>query len=191
MMFDLEPSALPNGYGDAILPLAAARAWVREDGTEHDAIITACRDIAISMVEQYTQLALGPRTGLIVRFDEFGDGMRIPIGPAANVDVTALSYVDAEGARIDMVAGDWRVRRGGVLAPGIGKSWPAGASDVAVTFSSGFPGALCPSALIAGVRLMTAHLYDRRDALLSEGIEGDVPTGVLVFCRPWRESSGL
>lgn len=191
MMFDLQPSALPNGYGDSILPLAIARAWVREDSTEFDAVISVCRDIAISMVEQYTQLSLAQRTGLVVRFDHFGDDMRIPVGPAASLAVTAISYIDANGAQISLSSGDWRTARGGYLVPGIGKSWPSVASDVAVTFSAGYAANACPAALVGGVRLMTAHLYDRRDALLSEGIEGDVPTGVLMFCRPWREGGGV
>src|SRR3546814_5301127 len=57
---------------------------------------------------------------MVARFDNFGEGMRAGVGPAASVDVTAVSYVDTAGTVINMDATDWRVGVDGRLLAAIG-----------------------------------------------------------------------
>src|SRR3546814_7862521 len=116
-------------------------------------MIKALRNASIDMVQQYSGTRLNLTTGMVARFDNFGEGMRAGVGPAASVDVTAVSYVDTAGTVINMGATDWPGGVDGRLLPAIGASWTGAAGPVTVTFSAGFAVAQCPGALVSAVQL--------------------------------------
>ena len=66
-MFELAPFDLPEGYGDAILPLAAVKQYlsIEADETEFDELLPLLRDAAIDMVEKHSGVIMGPRTGMV------------------------------------------------------------------------------------------------------------------------------
>src|SRR3546814_7726927 len=115
---------------------------------------------------------------MVARVDNFGEGMRAGVGPAAGVDVTAVSYVDTAGTVINMDATDWRVGVDGRLLPAIGASWPVAAGPVTVTFSAGFAAGQCPGALVSAVKLMLGHLFANREAVVTRGTVSELALGV-------------
>lgn len=188
MLFHLTPSAPAEGYGEALLPLAAAKAHLRieSDITADDDLIAALRDAAINMVEQYCGLRLAVQTGLVARFAGFGSGMRMGIGPASTVTVQSVSYVDATGSSVALASADWRVAVDGGLEPGIGRSWPVASGPVSVTFSAGYPSGAAPSPLITAAKMFLAHLYANREAVVAGVVSGEVPMGFKMLCSSYR-----
>lgn len=191
MLFHLSPIAAGEGYGDAILPLADAKAHLRleVDDSDDDALVGALRDAAIDAVEKLCGVRLGLTTGLVATFAAFADRLRMPVGPMATVAVAGITYVDGDGAAVTMDAADWRLGAGGYLTAGsglAGGSWPSGARDVAVTFSAGYPEGSVPGSLLMAVKLMLGHLYKNRDAVLATSLIGELPLGVTMLCAPYQ-----
>ena len=185
MLFTLTPTAPGAGYGDALLPLPALKAWLRVDGNDEDELITALRDVAINAVEQYANLRMGPCEGLQATFQGFGGSMRMGIDPVATLVVTAVSYQDRYGASVDLTDADWRIGVNGGLLPAIGAQWPAG-SAVRVTFGVGFPAGKCPPSLITAAKMFAAHLYANREAVVFNSTTGELPLGFRMLCDPYR-----
>lgn len=186
MLFHLTPTAPAEGYGEALLPLVEAKAWVRVIADDDDDLIGALRDAAINMVEQYTGTRLALTTGLVARFEGFGPGMRMGVGPAASVDVQSVSYVDASGTTVTLADGAWRVAVDGALVPAIGTCWPVSSGPVTVTFDAGFAAGAAPSPLITAAKMFLAHLFENREAVVLGTITSEVPMGFMMLCAPYR-----
>jgi len=189
MLFTLSPSAMPAGYGEALLPLDALKAHLGVFADDDFELIAALRDVAIDAVEQYAQLRLARRTDMLITFDRFDPRMRLSVGPTASLQVTAIDYVDANGAAQSIADGVWRVAPDARLLPAIGTSWPAGATDVAVTFSAGFESGACPPGLIHAAKMFAAHLYANREAVTYSGLSvsaAEVPYGFAMLCDQYR-----
>jgi len=187
MLFQLTPSAMPEGYGEALLPLAECKAWLSIDSgaTEFDALIGVIRDAAIDGVEKYVNQFMGPRTGVVATFVGFaagGSAMRLGRGPEASVVVTAIDYLDADGVADAIDAGGWRWTVNG-LVPATGTRWPVGGSEVRVTFDAGYAANACPPALKTAGLMFVGHLFANREALIEGGLRGDLPAGVMWWCN--------
>ena len=186
-ILSLSNSPLPVGYGEALLPVAQAKAWLNVVTDEWDALIEALRDASIDAVEQYTSLYLAPRTDLVARFTGFdGTPMRLGRGPDATVAVTGVSYVDGDGAPVALTTADWRVLAGGRLAPAVGTCWPTSYGDVTVTFDVGFPDGAAPPGLLQAARFFLAHLFANREAVVMNGATGELPLGFCMLCDQHR-----
>lgn len=186
MLFTLTPAAQADGYAEAIVPLAEVKAWVRVVTDDEDVLIAALRDAAVDFVEQYCNVRLGPVTGLVATFAAFGGRMRPGIGPVSTVKVTAIDYVDADGAEAAIEGGGWRVGQAGDVLPAIGTAWPSGGSDVAVTFDAGYPAGACPPMLVTAAKMFVAFLYDAREGIIANGMTADAPLGVTRLCDRYR-----
>lgn len=190
MLFTLTPQAMPDGYGEAVLPLGACKAWLSIDAEveEFDMLIEALRDASIDMVEKYTNLFLGPRTGLEARFDGFpsASGVALRVGRGPRLAVTAVSYVDGAGDAVAIEAAGWRVDARGGLLPALSASWPAAAGGVTVTFSAGFAAGECPPGLATAAKMFLAHLFANREAVVTSGAAGELPLGFRTLCDQHR-----
>ena len=177
MLFELKPGLVPEGYGESILSLAAAKAHCRVLTTDDDDLIEALRDAAVDAVEQMTMKYLAPRTGLIWVGAGFGADMVLGKGPDA--DITAIEYDDTAGVVQTLDAGAWRIGVHGRILPAVGTSWPSDCGgEVRITFDAGFAAGAVPGALVAAVRMLTVHFYDNREAVITGSIAVDVPFGV-------------
>jgi uncharacterized phiE125 gp8 family phage protein len=189
MLLTLSPAARTADYGEALVPLADLRLWLRVDGQDEDNLIEALREAAIDMVEQYCGIRMGPVSGLVARFDRFRPELVIGIGPRATLVVTEIAYQDSKGDPLFLSDGDWLFDGFGALVPS--GAWPSCGSSVAVTFDVGFPPGTCPSALIQAVRMFVSHLYKNREAVMSGVSAQEVPLGVIHLCNLYRSSPGL
>lgn len=188
MLFTLTPVDIVEGYGDGILSLADAKAHLRVDAdyTDDDDLIGLLRDAAIDAVEKYCNMRLARTEGMIARFEGFGPGMRMGVGPEATVEVTAISYVDSTGGDASVDAGGWRLDVLGRVIPSVGGAWPSTYGPVTVTFDAGYTDANRPAALVQAARFMLAHLYSQREAVLTGTISGELPLGFRFHCDRYR-----
>lgn len=176
MHFELQPAALPSGYCDGILPLAAAKAHCRVTHVAEDDLIEALRDAAIDLVERMSGLSIGERTGLLWVGAGFGPVMRLSPGPVTAV--TGIAY-DGPTGEVTLTSDDWRLGPHGRLLPAYGTDWPADCEgNVRVTFNAGYGSTTRPSALLSAVRMMTAHMYENREAVAGGQARMEVPLGV-------------
>lgn len=188
MLFTLTPVDLVEGYGEGILPLADAKAHLRVDADYFvdDDLIGLLRDAAIDAVEKYCNLRLDRTEGMVARFEGFGPGMRMGVGPEATVDVTGVSYIDSSGVTVSIDTGGWRLDVLGRVIPAVGSAWPTTYGPVTVTFDAGYTPANRPPALVQAARFMLAHLYSQREAVLTGTISGELPLGFRFHCDRFR-----
>jgi uncharacterized phiE125 gp8 family phage protein len=186
MLFQLTPSAPVEGYGEALLPLDAAKLFLRVDGTDEDSLVEALRDAAIDMVEQYTNLRLAPCSGIEARFGAFEPILRLGVGPAFSLDIVSVHYT-IDGTDTLLPSTDWMLAPGGALMPAPGKAWPTANGGIVVTFTAGYPAGRCPGVLIHAAKMFATHLYDNRDVVLEQRLMGELPLGFRTLCDLKRE----
>lgn len=190
-VFSLDPAAMPAGYGDAILPLAIAKAHLRVDGTDEDVLVGVLRDAAVDLVERYCGMPLGPRTGFVW---QGGPGCLVAnrpvhLGMHPVTGITDFRAVDATGVEVIATIADFRIGPHDRLEPKPGKSWPDATGGATITFDAGFAGGAVATkapGLVQAVRLFLGHLYENREAVSAQGAEGEIPLGVQWACARYR-----
>lgn len=186
MIFTLSPVAATEGYGEAILPLAAAKRQIKVEIDDDDQLIAVLRDAAIGFVEQYTNVRLGRSEDMVASFAGFCSAMRLGVGPAATVEITAVSYINSDGDSMDMDEDEWRLGVDGSLLPALNTCWPSGAGIVTVTFDAGYTDDDRPAALVQAAALFLGYLYRNREAVMETGMDGAIPTNVAWLCDRYR-----
>lgn len=191
MIFTLDIAAMPAGYGEALLPLAAAKAHLRVLHDDEDDLIDALRDAAVTMVEQFTGLVLAPRTGadaMVWRAEALPvttAPIRLGVRPIRSI--VSMSYLDSAGDEQAVDVADLRIVDGDSIMPKPGARWPVGvAGGVTVTFAVGLDGGKVPASLIHAAKMFVATLYDQRELAVSDGLEGEITAGFAMMCRPYR-----
>ncbi len=112
--------------------------------------------------------------------------MRMGIGPAATVQVTGISYIDADGADVAMSAGSWRLDVLGGLIPALNALWPTSYGPVTVTFTAGYEASNRPSSLVMAARMMLVQMFESWDVMLSGEVSIDAPKGFRFLCDQVR-----
>ncbi len=153
--------------GEAILPLAEAKASARITHNDQDAVLIGIRNAALTDIERRSGLALSASswrwsaTRLTSRVD-------LPIGPATSV--TSITYNDAEG--VEQTYGDARLVDGRVF-PSASGSWPPVYDYAAVEFEAGPPPPDDLAVLIVAAQIQFQILENRGrdDQKFIEGME--------------------
>lgn len=151
--------------GEDILPLADAKDHlnITAGDTDHDAVIEAFRDDAISWAEGYTGFSFQSRQ-FLWSVDRFCKRIALPRGPVSSVD--SVKYYDSEGTDTTIDAGDY-VLGNNIVAPASDASWPipdGRPGGVRVTFTAGFEAAEdIPRYLLASAKLAMTALFEDRD----------------------------
>lgn len=164
------------------LSIDDVRAFLKQDGTDDDALITALIAGARSWCEAFTRRALVTREVDLV-LDEFPalsplSGRReiaLPLGRATAI--TAIYYTDTDGAAQTLTGPDADPAGtdfqqdidddyGGIIVPGYGLDWP-GTRDVLgavrVRYLAGYGDASdIPAQLLDAMRFHVASLYESR-----------------------------
>jgi uncharacterized phiE125 gp8 family phage protein len=186
MLFTLTPIDVAEGYGEGILPLADAKAHLRILHDDEDHKIAFCRDAAVQAVERYTNVQLGRTSGIVAKFEGFGPGMRMGIGPAATVEVTGISYVGSDGAPVAMDAGSWRLDVLGGLLPALNTAWPTTYGPVTVTCTAGYTDQNRPPVLVMAARMMLVMMFENWEAMLAGEVSIEAPKGFRFLCDQVR-----
>lgn len=182
-----------------LVTLADAKAHLRvdEDLTDEDDLVTTLRDAAIDLVESYLHRALLQQTWRLT-LDAFPECDRFVRLPRPNLlAVTAVGYVDADGAPQTMAPADYVADAAtlpGELALAYGASWPVARCQrnaVTITFTAGYGSAAAavPKAIIAAVLLVLGDLYANREGQIVGTIVAENPTVVaLLASHLYREA---
>lgn len=189
MIFELLHAPFPDGYGDALLPLAECKTHLRVTSADEDDLIEVLRDAAIEFIEQYCAVRLGPVTGLRWQAQGFPSAANVPVMLSASpvTAITAVTWRDGTGAEVVGVPGDYRVSAGGDVLPAIAGQWPSGVGgSVVIVFDAGYPEGEAPRSLLMAVKMFLGHLWTHREAVVDSGSMGEVPLGVRQLCAPFR-----
>lgn len=167
-----------------VVTLAEAKAWLRVDASDDDALI----DDLIARAEAFIE---GPRGigGALMQqawrlsLDEWPtEAIEIRFGGVITVD--KVTYEDTGGTRQTWAASKYRVDLAGYpvrIVPVTGETWPAAAlvpGAIEVDFTAGAQNASdVPPDLRQAVLMLVAHWYEHREAAL-EGALSQMPLGV-------------
>ena len=190
MQFALDPAALPDGYGEAVLSIAAAKAHLRVLHDDEDDLITALRDAAVQMVEQYCSIRLNPMTGsdaLVWRGEVLPRDSRcgVRLGARPVTEIVSVTYLDGANVSQSMDVATLRISDQDMILPVPGASWPGDdAGAVVITFEAGMDDQ--PAPLIAAAKMFLGTLYLQRETIVTGGAVAEVPMGFRHLCNPWR-----
>lgn len=173
--------------GEAVLPLADAKAHLRVLDDDSDELIAALRDAAVDMVEQYAEKALVSRN-----FEWRGrlqQAMEMGIGPVTAL--ASVTYLDADGALQTLAhASALRIALRDRIEFKTDVDVPdqADGDGVAViTFTAGYGGGQpLPPSLVAACRMMLGHLFMNREAVTFGSGAVEMPFGVRQMCGPYK-----
>ena len=187
MIFELLHAPMPDGYGEALLPLDLCKLHLGVTQDDHDELIEALRDAAIDFIEQFCAVKLLSTPEQAWRGECFPDrGRPLRLGMQKVTAITAIRWAGRSGLPVIGDVADFRVAMGRELLPAIGKRWPADVGgDVQVTFTAGYPEDAAPQSLLAAARLFMGHLWQNREAVI-DGMTAEVPFGVRSMCAPFR-----
>lgn len=192
MVFTLDIAALPDGYADAVLPLAAAKAHLHVLEDDDDDLIEALRDAAVEMVEKYTGVILNPRTGddaltwraeCLPAGQADRAGVSLGVGPVTGI--LSAAWLDSAGDEQSIDVATLRIVDQRTIAPLPGSTWPRGvAGGVVIRFEAGL--ASTPAPLVTAAKMFLATLYRHRETIVTAGLVEEVPHGFAMLCRPYR-----
>ena len=166
--------------------LAEAKAWLRVEGTEEDALIGALITAARQHIEGFTRRAL-VTTGYTLKLDAFPYDARnqsreivLPRPPLASL--TSIEYLDTNGALQTLNPTTYVVDTYAQPAKVFCRTetaWPAtytvpNAITLVYTAGYGTPAAI-PAGLLIALRYIVAHWYELRTPVNVGNIVNEIP----------------
>lgn len=139
------------------ITLGLAKQHLEYDADDRDDLIQSYIHAAANHIEDVTGLAL-TRLSRAIELDGFPEKntpVRLGVGP--DVDVTAVAYVDDEGATQTLTG--W-TSFGQIIRPET--VWPANARTVTVTATYGYDSV--PEAIVQAQLLLIGHMFANREA---------------------------
>jgi uncharacterized phiE125 gp8 family phage protein len=184
-----EIAALEIGEGP--VSLARARAHLRIDWADEDELVFAYLRAAVDAIERHIGRALSRQafTDRAPRFPNAGERLTLLRDPVT--EITAVTYVDGDGAVQTLDAADYRSIEGepwSIIAPLAG-SFPSTEERedaVRVAYVAGYDAGACPPSLQSAVLLLLGHLYQNREAVNVGNIVTAMPMAVQFLCEPFR-----
>lgn len=161
--------------------LVEAKAHLRVDASDEDALITALITAATEMAEQATGRAIMPQTWELT-LDAFPDAFELTRIPVASV--TSLKYWDTDGVQQTLDEGQYALNNAddfatATVAPVYGATWPASREQinaVAVRYVAGWANAAAvPDSIKSWIKLQVGAMFENRQ------LEGAVQTHALGF----------
>lgn len=179
--------------GDPVVTTAEAKAHLRVDGTDEDALITTLVAAATAHFDGYTGI-LG--RALVTQtwrqdFDDFtGQCMRLPM---LATTIASVKYRDSAGQLSTVTSTDYSLKAdalGSYVRFDDDYSFPsdlAQSQAVLIEFTAGFGAASAvPAALKAAVLLLVGHWYGNREAVNVGNIVSELPMAVAALIEPYR-----
>lgn len=172
------------------LSLTEAKLHLREPAAADDGLVTALITAARIQVENYVHRALITQTREL-KLDCFPSAIELPFPPIASL--TSVKYTDLNGAEQTVDSADLDTDTAsspGRIQPAYGANWPStrpGFNAVRVRYVCGYgsAGGDVPEPLRHALRLLLAHLYENREAVVIGTISSDLPLGVAALLNPY------
>ena len=170
-----------------ILSLTDLKGYLRVDHTAEDTYIQNLRQSAINWVEDYCSIKLGSYTGK--GYLDYFASSSIPVGP-----VTALSSVEYKGTSdsyatlgtgqyyYDLDSEPARIRFHNT--PSL---YEYALARIRINFTVGYAEASVPAPILQAMRMLVAHWYESRMAVVSSGaIPRSLQLGVEALLSTYR-----
>jgi uncharacterized phiE125 gp8 family phage protein len=167
------------------LTLVEAKAWLKVDFTEDDALITSLISAARETVENYTLQKLLPQT-ITEKYDTLGNGLELSVYPVASAPT--VTYTDENGGTQTLAAENFvfdNFKRMPRITPANGVSWPSTLQqDNAVTlvYIAGYANA---AAVPAGIKNAMLKLIGKWYEVREESVR-KMPTDVEWLLMQYR-----
>ena len=180
------PVQTPVSLGDA-------KAHLRVDGGDEDALITALIETATAHIEHSHGLALITQ-GLTIIRDGWPDNwlVELPVSPLQSV--TSITTFEADGGSFAFDAGHWFVdtamRPPRIVLHGTAP-WPqpgrrANGIEIAVTAGYGDEADNVPTPIRQAVLLLVAHWFEQRELVSLGAGSQEIPSTVASLLGPYR-----
>jgi uncharacterized phiE125 gp8 family phage protein len=174
------------------LSLGAARAHLRVDHFDEDAVIASFILAARQHIETITGLALCT-TGYTMTLDDFPPGEMITLPREPVQSVTAVRYYNDAGALVEWSSSEWEADLYSLpprLRPRDGYTWPISKDRLAavqIEFVAGFGGPeMVPQSILQAMRVLVGHFHEHREAVQSGGSAVALPFAVDALLAPYR-----
>lgn len=180
--------------------LAEIKAQCRVDHDDENELLNSLIVAARETVETLTGRALMTQTWdwKFHEFPEHDEGLTIPLGQVTSI--TSITYLDTAGASQTWSSSDYRtdIPTGPKAAlariePGYGISYPSTydvMNAIAVRFVAGYGSTpeTVPSSLCHAIKLLVAHWYQNREAIVVSigGTATELPLGVSALIWPYK-----
>lgn len=180
------------------ISLTEAKAHLRVDITDDDALISSLIVAARENAEQYLWRALCTQTWRYTldmfpqKYNETPKIIKLPYPRLQSI--SSFTYFDTSGTEQTMVEGADYLLDGddepARLASIPNKDWPISQTDrinaVSITYVCGYGAATdVPGAIKSGMKLLIGHLYENREAVVS-GNMVELPMAVQWLWQPFR-----
>ena len=156
---------------EVVISTADAKAWLKVDTSDDDALIAALVASAAETAQNYLSQALVTQT-ITETFDAWGDVaqpslLRLAIHPV--ISVTSITYIDDNGATQTLAANQYNVdlyAKRCVIEPAYNVSWPTvrvQRNAITVVYQAGYGAATAlPKDIRTALLLMVADGYENR-----------------------------
>lgn len=186
-------SYLLAGPAEEPVTLAEAKAWLKVDGADEDALIGTLITAARLHLESVTGRALLTQSWRLV-LDAWPPGgeVRLPVAPLSAL--TAIRAFDEDGDEHAIGLAQFLVEAGGTPArlvlPGTVAGMPALRQrfGIEIDYVAGFgEPADVPQELKQALLVLVAHWFEHRDAVVIAGSGAVIPFGFDRLIAPYRE----
>ncbi len=156
---------------EAVFNISDAKAWLKMDTSEDDALISGLVSAATQMAQNYLSQAFVTQT-ITETFDAWGDlqtpsQLRLNIHPV--ISVTSILYVDSDGATQTLAANQYAAdlyTKRCVIEPAYNVTWPTlreQRNAVTVVYQAGYGAASAvPEDIKTALKLIVADMYENR-----------------------------
>jgi uncharacterized phiE125 gp8 family phage protein len=177
---------------DPLLTLADAKAHLRVDHADEDALISSLIDAAAAHVDGYNGIlgrALITQTW-VVEFPTFTNRMDVPLGP---IQSATIQYYDSLNALQTLATSVYAVLSDG-LGPYVtlkyNQQWPQTYTRddaVKITWIAGYGAAAAvPASIRSAMLLLIAHWYDNRSTVSVGESVSEMPFAAAALLAPFR-----
>ena len=186
-------SYLLAGPAEEPVTLAEAKAWVKLDGADEDALLATLSTAARLHLESVTGRALLTQSWRLV-LDAWpaGGEVRLPVAPLSALTEIRAFDEDGDGHTLALeqflvAPGDEPVR---LLLPATVAGMPVLRQrfGIEIDYVAGFGAAAdVPQELKQALLVLVAHWFEHRDAVVIAGSGAVIPFGFDRLIAPWRE----
>ena len=178
----IEPAVEP-------VSLAEAKAHLRVDFADEDALISALIVAARRMVENFIRCRLITQT-VTITVDGFGTGIGVPLWPVQSI--TSVKYDDTDNAEQTMAATDYQLVKTckpPMIMTEYQVVWPTARADYGsvraeVVVGYGDAATNVPQDIIQAIYMLIGDMYEQRENTAVGATTSEMPFGVREILTP-------
>jgi len=175
-----------------MIDLDAAKAWIKKETSDEDALIGGLVAAAVATLEAQTGRFMSAKefTQTIAGFPSCNPyEIRLTKGPVS--EIATIEYDPSDGTAALEVE-DFRLIEGvnARLLPAFGATWPAtleGSGTVRISGTAGYGDGEAPD-LDQAALMLVAHWYQNREGVSSSASFSELPLAVCMLIGPYRPS---